>query len=46
MSGGIKIHRKEGYKFQIQYTKVADKFLKAHEDVRDQYEAAIKELLV
>lgn len=46
MSGGIKIHWKEGYKFQIQYTKVADKFLKAHEDVRDQYEAAIKELLV
>ena len=25
---------------------MADKFLKAHEDVRDQYEAAIKELLV
>ena len=46
MSGGIKMHRKEGYKFEIQYTKVADKFLMAHEDVRDQYEAAIKELLV
>lgn len=40
------MHRNEGYKFEIQYTKVADKFLKAHEDVRDQYEAAIKELLV
>ena len=40
------MHRKEGYKYEIQYTKVADKFLKAHEDVRDQYEVAIKELLV
>ena len=32
--------------YGIQYTKVADKFLKDHEDVREQYEAAIKELLV
>ena len=32
--------------YDIQYTKVAEKFFKAHEDVRDQYEAAIKERLV
>ena len=32
--------------YEIQYTKIAEKFLKAHEDVRTQYEQAIKELLV
>ena len=32
--------------YEIQYTKAADKFLKAHEDVREQYEDSIKELLV
>ena len=32
--------------YEIQYTKAADKFLKLHEDVRGQYEDAIKELLV
>lgn len=32
--------------YEIQYTKAADKFLKDHEDVREQYEDAIKELLV
>jgi mRNA interferase RelE/StbE len=32
--------------YDIQYTKAADKFLKAHEDVREQYEDAIRELLV
>lgn len=31
--------------YEIQYTKVADKFLINHEDIREQYEAAIKELL-
>ena len=31
--------------YEIQYTKAADKFLKDHEDVREEYEAAIKELL-
>jgi len=34
------------FSYEIHYTKVADKFLKNHEDVRDQYEAAIKELLI
>jgi mRNA interferase RelE/StbE len=32
--------------YDIQYTKAADKFLKAHEDVREKYEDAIRELLV
>ena len=32
--------------YEIQYTKAADKFLKLHEDVREEYEADIKELLV
>ena len=32
--------------YTIQYTKIADKFFKAHEDVREDYKAAIKELLV
>ena len=31
--------------YEIQYTKAADKFFKVHEDVRTQYEDAIKELL-
>lgn len=32
--------------YTIRYTKAADKFLKIHEDVRSQYEDAIKELLI
>ena len=32
--------------WEIQYTKAADKFFKTHEDVREQYEAAIKTLIV
>ena len=31
--------------YEIQYTKIADKFFQTHEDVREQYKAAIKELL-
>ncbi len=31
--------------YEIWYTKAADKFLKTHEDVRIQYENAVKELL-
>ena len=34
------------FDYEIQYTKAADKFLKIHEDVRAQYEDAIRELLV
>jgi len=34
------------FTYEIQYTKVADKFFRLHEDVRISYEAAIKELLV
>ena len=36
---------KEKLSYEIRYTKAADKFLKAHEDVRLQYEAAVFELL-
>ena len=32
--------------YDIQYTKIADKFFKTHEDLREEYKAAIKELLV
>ncbi len=32
--------------YEIAYTKAADKFFRLHEDVREQYEGAIKELLV
>ncbi len=35
-----------GRTYEIRYTKAADKFLKTHENVREQYKAAIKELLV
>lgn len=37
---------KKQFEYEIQYTKAADKFLKTHEDIREQYEDAIKELLV
>ena len=33
------------FSYDMRYTKVAEKFFKAHEDVRDQYEVAIRELL-
>lgn len=38
--------KKEEFHYEIHYVKVADKFLKNHEDVRKQYEEAVKELLV
>ena len=34
------------FEYIIQYTKAADKFFNVHEDVREKYEAAIRELLV
>lgn len=37
---------KKKFTYEIQYTKAADKFLKGHEDIRKQYEDAIRELLV
>ena len=37
---------KASFTYEIQYTKAADKFFKTHEDVREEYKAAIKELLV
>ncbi len=38
--------KKASFSYDILYTKIADKFFKEHEDVRNQYEDAIKELLV
>lgn len=35
-----------GIEYEIQYTKVADKFLRTHEDISEQFKEAIKELLV
>ncbi len=32
--------------YEIQYTKAADKFFKQHEDVRERYEDALRELLI
>jgi mRNA interferase RelE/StbE len=40
------MNKSAGLSYEIQYTKAADKFLKTHEDVREQYEDAIKQLLV
>ena len=37
---------RRSFEYEIQYTKIAEKFLKDHEDVRKQYENAIRELLV
>ncbi|MBR1861657.1 MAG: hypothetical protein IJ796_07350 [Lachnospiraceae bacterium] len=37
---------KKGFSYEIEYTKAADKFFVLHEDVRTEYEDAIKELLV
>lgn len=31
--------------YEIEYTRAAEKFFRTHEHVRDQYEAAIRELL-
>ena len=38
--------KRAGFSYEIQCTKAADKFQKTHEDVRTQYEDAIRELLV
>ena len=38
--------KKSNFSYEIQYTEAADTFLKIHEDIREQYEDAIKELLV
>ena len=34
------------FTYEIQYTKSADKFFKIHEDVREEYKKAIREILV
>ncbi len=38
--------KRAGFSYEIQYTKAANKYLKTHEDVRTQYEDAIKKLLM
>ena len=38
--------RDKSFSYEIQYTKIAEKFFRVHEDVREEYKAAIKELLV
>ena len=37
---------KKNFTYDIQYTKAAEKFFKVHENVRNEYEASIRELLV
>ncbi len=37
---------KKGFFYEITYTKVAEKFFRVHEDVRKQYEDAVRELLM
>ena len=37
---------KESSSYEILYTKAADRFLKTHEDVRQKYEANMRELLI
>ncbi len=37
--------RSEKMCYEIEYTKAAEKFFRDHEQVREQYEAAIRELL-
>lgn len=38
--------RDKSFTYEIQYTKAADKFFKEHEDIREDYKEALKELLV
>lgn len=38
--------RTKGITYEIQYTKAAEKFFKSHEDIRNEYRAAIKEILI
>ena len=38
--------KNSSFSYEIQYTKAADKFFRTHEDVREEYKSAIKELLV
>ena len=46
MLWGLQMSKKRRFEYEIQYTKAADKFLKEHEEIRSEYEAAIKELLI
>lgn len=42
----IKMMEKQIFTYKIQYTRVADKFFKAHSDIKELYESSIKELLI
>jgi mRNA interferase RelE/StbE len=44
VNGGLVVAEK--FIYEIQYTKAAEKFFQDHEDIRQQYEASIRELLV
>ena len=46
MLWGLQMSKKRRFEYEIQYTKAADKFLKEYEEIRNEYEAAIKELLI
>lgn len=38
--------QREAFRYEIQYTTVAEKFFKKHETVRSQYEDAVRELVL
>ena len=46
MLWGLQMSKKRRFEYEIQYTKAADKFMKEHEEIRNEYEAVIKELLI
>ena len=41
----VRMSKMKNFTYDIQYTKAADKFFRSHENVRNEYEEAIKELL-
>lgn len=40
------MNEKSGSAYEIQYTKAAEKFFRTHEDVREKYKKAIREIIV
>ena len=41
-----KTRQERSFSYELQYTKAAEKFFVSHEKIREQYEKAIKELLI
>ena len=37
---------KKNFTYDIEYTKAAEKFFRVHEDIRNEYEEAIRELMI